>query len=154
MKKSIKYVVLTLLFALPILSCGNADNNDIKKVLSDRQTAFETKDLQLYLSCISPDYSQKAEDSVIGIEELSKNFQTNTTVFDTLKITRKDISIYMKGQGIAEVYQKSLFNLKIESQSSKFKTVEKMLFEKKGGNWKIVKESELDLFRGFVFGSK
>ncbi len=143
-----------MLFVIPVLSCGNADNNDIKKVLSDRQTAFETKDLQLYLTCISPDYSQKVGDSVVGIEELSKNFQTNTTVFDTLKITRKDISIYMKGQGIAEVYQKSLFNLKIESQSSKFKTVEKMIFEKKDGSWRIVKESELDLFRGFVFGSK
>ncbi|NIX15936.1 MAG: hypothetical protein GWN11_08650, partial [Candidatus Dadabacteria bacterium] len=123
MNQHIKYAVLTMLFVIPVLSCGNADNNDIKKVLSDRQTAFETKDLQLYLTCISPDYSQKVGDSVVGIEELSKNFQTNTTVFDTLKITRKDISIYMKGQGIAEVYQKSLFNLKIESQSSKFKTV-------------------------------
>jgi ketosteroid isomerase-like protein len=145
------FPLILLLFSF---SCGSPDNKEIKKVLSDRQTAFENKDLKLYLSCISPDYKQETDDKVIDVGELTKKFESNTKVFDSMKITRKDISIYMKSGSLAEIYQKSLFNLKIEQESSTYKTVEKIVFEKKNGSWKIVKEADLDLFRGFVFGSK
>jgi ketosteroid isomerase-like protein len=147
-------IVFPLILLLFSFSCGSPDNEEIKKVLSDRQTAFENKDQKLYLSCISKDYNQKTEDKVIDIEEIKKKFESNTKVFDKVKITRKDISIYMKGDNLAEVYQKSLFKLKIEAESSTYKTVEKIVLEKKNGRWKIVKEADLDLFRGFVFGSK
>jgi len=147
-------IVFPLILLLFSFSCGSPDKKEIKKVLSDRQTAFENKDQKLYLSCISKDYNQKIEDKVIDIEEIKKKFESNTKVFDKVKITRKDISIYMKGDNLAEVYQKSLFKLKIEAESSTYKTVEKIVLEKKNGSWKIVKEADLDLFRGFVFGSK
>ena len=147
-------IVFPLILLLFSFSCGSPDKKEIKKVLSDRQTAFENKDQKLYLSCISKDYNQKTEDKVIDIEEIKKKFESNTKVFDKVKITRKDISIYMKGDNLAEVYQKSLFKLKIEAESSTYKTVEKIVLEKKNGRWKIVKEADLDLFRGFVFGSK
>jgi len=147
-------IVFPLILLLFSFSCGSPDKKEIKKVLSDRQTAFENKDQKLYLSCISKEYNQKTEDKVIDIEEIKKNFESNTKVFDKVKITRKDISIYMKGDNLAEVYQKSLFKLKIEAESSTYKTVEKIVLEKKNGRWKIVKEADLDLFRGFVFGSK
>ncbi|NIP38133.1 MAG: nuclear transport factor 2 family protein [Candidatus Dadabacteria bacterium] len=153
MRKRLLSIFFPLLVVSFSLSCVNQDNKQIKKILSDRQAAFENKDVKLYLSGISPDYTQKTEDKVIDIEELARRFESNTTVFESMKITRKDINIYMKSSGVAEVYQKSLFNLKIETQSSTYKTVEKIIFEKKGGSWKIVKESDLDLFRGFVFGS-
>lgn len=143
------FILLLLSF-----SCGNTDNKEIKKILSDREAAFENKDPKLYLSCISPDYKQQTEDQVIGTEELKKRFDSNTTVFDEVIIKRKDINIYMKSESLAEVYQKSLFNLKIEKETSTYKTVEKILLEKKNGSWKIVKEADIDLFRGFVFGSK
>jgi len=148
-------IVFPLILLLFSFSCGGSpDKEDIKKVLSDRQSAFENKDQKLYLSCISKDYNQKTEDKVIDIEEIKKKFESNTKVFDKVIITRKDISIYMKGDNLAEVYQKSLFKLKIEAESSTYKTVEKIVLEKKNGRWKIVKEADLDLFRGFVFGSK
>ena len=148
-------IVFPLILLLFSFSCGGSpDKEDIKKVLSDRQIAFENKDQKLYLSCISKDYNQKTEDKVIDIEEIKKKFESNTKVFDKVIITRKDISIYMKGDNLAEVYQKSLFKLKIEAESSTYKTVEKIVLEKKNGRWKIVKEADLDLFRGFVFGSK
>ena len=147
-------LVFTLILLLFTFSCGNSDNKEIKKVLSDRQAAFENKDTKLYQSCISPDYKQETKDKVIGIEDITKKFESNTKVFDTVKITRKDVSIYMKSDTLAEVYQKSLFNLTIEKDSSTYKTVEKIIFEKKNGSWKIVKEADLDLFRGFVFGTK
>lgn len=148
-------IVFPLILLLFSFSCGGSpDKEDIKKVLSDRQTAFENKDQKLYLSCISKDYNQKTEDKVIDIEEIKKKFESNTKVFDSMKITRKDISIYMKSDNLAEVYQKSLFKLKIEAELSTYKTVEKIVLEKKNGRWKIVKEADIDLFRGFVFGSK
>ncbi|NIT14873.1 MAG: hypothetical protein GTN99_11755 [Candidatus Dadabacteria bacterium] len=122
-------------------------------MLSDREAAFENKDEKLYLSCISPDYKQQSDDKTIGREELKKWFESNTKVFDSMSINRKDISIYMKSDSLAEVYQKSLFNLQIEKETSPYRTVEKIVLEKKNGRWKIVKEADLDLFRGFVFGS-
>lgn len=150
-----RYLILFVFVLANLLSgCTNSNNKEINKVLSDRQKAFESKDVKLYLSTISTDYNQKVEDKVVDFDLLKKRFESNTKVFDSISITRKDINIYKKSDSLAEVYQKSQYDLKIETQATAYRTVEKLVLEKKNGSWKITKEADLDLFTGFVFGSK
>lgn len=154
MPKNRYHILFVFVLANLLFGCTNADNKEINKVLSDRQKAFEIKDVKLYLSTISPDYNQKVEDKVVDFNLLKKRFESNTKVFDSISITRKDINIYKKSDSLAEVYQKSQYDLKIETQATAYRTVEKLVLEKKNGSWKITKEADLDLFTGFVFGSK
>ncbi len=154
MPKNSYLILFVFILANLLFACTNDDNKEINKVLSDRQKAFESKDEKLYLSTISPDYNQKVEDKVVDFELLKKRFESNTKVFDSISITRKDINIYKKSDSLAEVYQKSQYDLKIETQATAYRTVEKLVLEKKNGSWKITIEADLDLFTGFVFGSK
>ncbi|MBI2487437.1 MAG: hypothetical protein HYW01_10875 [Deltaproteobacteria bacterium] len=138
---------------LLIASCGKSDKKEIEELLSRRQKAFEAKDIDLYLSCISPDYKEEKGDKVIGIEDLKKDFLSNVSIFDQIKISYSDRSMYQQGEK-AEVVQKTAVEVKIENDQSRFQINEKIGFEKIRGKWEIVKESDADFLKGFVFGGK
>ena len=143
-------LAFTLIFLL-INSCGNSDKKEIEELLSRRQRAFETKNLELYLSCVAPDYNQKKGDEVIDIEHIKKNFLSNVSIFDQIRITQSDRTIYPNGDK-AEVVQKIAVEVQIEKNQSRFQVKEKIGFEKIKGKWLIVKESDADFLEGFVFG--
>ncbi|MGH7792047.1 MAG: hypothetical protein ACREOB_06990 [Thermodesulfobacteriota bacterium] len=149
-----------LIFFLPIfvllllmVSCGKSDENEIEELLSRRHKAFESKDVDLYLSCISPDYKEEKGDQVIGIEDLKKNFLSNVSIFDRIEISYSDRSMYQEGEK-AEVVQKTAVEVTIENDQSRFQINEKIGLGKIKGKWAIVKESDADFLRGFVFGGK
>lgn len=143
------------IFVLLLLigSCGKSDENEIEELLSRRHKAFESKDVDLYLSCISPDYKEEKGDQVIGLEDLKKTFLSNVSIFDQIEISYSDRSMYQQGEK-AEVVQKTAVEVTIENDQSRFQINEKIGLGKMKGKWAIVKESDADFLRGFVFGGK
>jgi hypothetical protein len=142
--------LLSFLFTLLILfavSCGNP----IEKVLSDREEALETKNVDLYMSLISPSYSLEKDNKVIGVEEVRKNFLSNVTLFDNLEISHTDRSIYDKGQK-TEVVQMVVVVATVNEYKSRFRINERIELAKIDGKWRIVKESDADFLERFVFG--
>ena len=144
-----------LLICLIVLvdSCGNSDRKEIESVLSQRQRALETKNLELYLECISPGYRVDKNGEVIDIDKLKKQFETNVSLFDDIQISSKDQSIYIEGDR-ANVAQRTDVKLRIEKDKGAFRLSENLVFEKINGKWRIIKESDADFLDGFVFGGK
>lgn len=139
------------LYAVFLASCGNSDRKGIEQVLMQRETAFESKDLDLYLSCLDPNYRVEKDGKVIGIEEVKRQFTSNVSLFDSIKMTHFNRSIHVN-DGNAQVFQKTKIELRMEDKTSQFVAPEKLELRKVGGKWKIVKDSETDFLRGFVFG--
>lgn len=144
-----------LLICLIVLvdSCGNSDRKEIESVLSQRQRALETKNLELYLECISPGYRVDKNGEVIDIDKLKKQFETNVSLFDDIQISSKDQSIYIDGDR-ANVAQRTDVKLRIDKDKGAFRLSENLVFEKIDGKWRIIKESDADFLDGFVFGGK
>jgi hypothetical protein len=131
--------------------CGNSDREKIEGVLLKRTKAFETKKLDLYLSCISLNYREKKNGQATGIEELKRNFVSNTSIFDQIKISHSNRTIYLNGEK-ADVTQRTAIEVKLEKEEGRFVFKENIGFEKINGKWLIVKESDADFLKGFVFG--
>ena len=148
-----KRLILLLLVFIPFLinHCVDSDRNKIEDLLSKRQKAFETKNVNLYMSCISPNYRQEKDGKVIGIEGIKKNFLSNVTLFDQIKVSHYDRNIYNTDKRV-NVSQKIKVDVRLEEDNSRFQLSENIMFEKINGEWKIVKESDADFLRGFVFG--
>ena len=148
-----KRLILLLLVFIPFLitHCGDSDRNKIEDLLLKRQKAFETKNVNLYMSCISPTYRQEKDGKVVGIEQIKKNFLSNVTLFDQIRVSHYDRNIYNTDKRV-NVSQKTKVDVRLEEDNSRFQLGENIIFEKINGEWKIVKESNADFLRGFVFG--
>jgi len=146
-----RITILFISFFILLVSCGNSDRNQIEDLLSNRQKAFETKNVNLYLSGVSPEYSDNYNGKRIGIEDIKKRFLSNVSIFDSVKIRNRDISVYIDNDK-AIVVQKAEVKLKIENDGSLYKLNERISFGKVDGRWRIVKESDADFLEGFVFG--
>jgi len=144
-------LTLSILLIVLVVSCGNSQNRDIEKVLDTREKAFETKDEDLYMSLISPEYKQEKKGKIIGPEEVRKNFNVNTKLFDSVSLSTSDRTIYRDGDK-AEVFQKTVVNAEDADGRKKLTLNEKMVLARENGKWLIVKESDEDFFYGFVFG--
>lgn len=142
-------VFLVLMFFA--VSCGSDQDKAIEEVMSLRTQAFETKDVDLYMTLIAPGYKQEKKGKIIGPGEIKKNFEVNVKLFDTLHITHTDRTVYQDGDR-AEVFQKTLVDAVDDEGKSKLKLKEKILLARENGKWVIVRESDEDLFYGYVFG--
>jgi hypothetical protein len=151
MNKTTQFLFLSIFIPFLLLSCGDSDKREIEKVLFERQKSFETKNLDLYMSCILPSYREETNGKIISIEEIKRNFLSNVTLFDEIKLSYFDRNIYNSGDK-ATVTQKTRVDVRIEDDKSKFQINENLSFQKINGKWKIVKESQADFLRGFVFG--
>jgi hypothetical protein len=149
MKKGLIFSSLAAFVILILLaSCGSSDKKQIEELLSKRKEAFETKNTELYLSCISPSYSEEKNSQNIGIEEITNRFMQNVTPFDRIEISYSDRSIYQRGNK-AEVAQKAAVEVSIEKDKGRFLIDERLGLEKVGDKWLIVKEPEADFL--FLF---
>ena len=146
--------LLLYIFTVPLflfLSCQGPQNSEIEELLSIRESALESKDVDSYLTLITPDYQEERDGNTLTLEEIKKSFLTNVSLFDTLQITHTDRSIYLSGNK-AEVFQITTVQASINDSKSVFKLSEKIGLEKTGDKWLIVKESDADYFDGYVFG--
>lgn len=138
---------------LMLVSCGSSDRKEIDSVLSQRQRAYETKNVELYLECISPAYSVDKDGDKIDLDKLKKQFENNVSVFDEIQIRSKDRNIYIEDDK-ANVRQRTDVRLRIDRHKSTFRINENLVLAKSGGKWRITKESDADFFDGFVYGGK
>lgn len=145
------FTLIILFFILIITGCTSEDKKNISKILEKRELAFENKNEDLYSSYISGNYNVQMEDKSLGKEGVLKNFRSNVLAFDKIDFSHKDRSIYID-KNKAKVVQKTTVKLQLDDQVSNYKLTELLQLEKENGQWKIVKESDIDLFRGFVFG--
>lgn len=143
--------LIALLFILLVASCGGQGDKEIDQVLDTRTRAFETKDLALYMTLVSPDYKQEKKGKTVGPEEIEKNFRINVDLFDKLSVRNADRTISSDGKK-AEVVQKTYVDAAIDDSKSKFRIIEKISLAKVNGKWLIVEESDADFFTGYVFG--
>ena len=142
---------LFILFLIFVVSCGNPENKEIEKILSDREEALETKNVDLYMSLISPSYNQEKNNKAIGLEEVRKNFLSNVTLFDNLEISHANRSIYERDDN-TEVVQLTFVDASVNDTKSRFKVNERIQLAEIDGKWFIVKESDADFLERFVFG--
>jgi len=148
--KSLPLIFLLVLTSI-IVSCGNSQKDEVREVLDKREQALETKNVDLYMSLVSPDYKQKKDDKTVGYDEVKKTFLDTTGIFDSIDISEQETNIHVKAN-TADVIRVSLMRASIEDSKSKFRVIDKIQLEKIDGKWMIVKESDADLFSGFAFG--
>ncbi|MGI9533847.1 MAG: hypothetical protein ACR2NW_02755 [Thermodesulfobacteriota bacterium] len=149
-----KHIFLVLFGILIIaVSCVDKIEKDIVQVIEQRKTAYNKKNLELYSSILSKNYIKKVEDVEETNEIAEKNFNINTAPFDSIVMSHKDRTIYIDGDN-AKVVQKTYVVLDIDKKKNNFELTEIILLSKEGNNWKITKESNIDLFRGYVFGKQ
>ena len=144
-------ICISVIIALFAVSCASDEQKAIGEVLALRQKAFETKDAELYMTLITPDYSQEKRGKTIGPEEVRKNFDVNVKLFDTVRLTSTDRTIYTEGDK-AEVFQKTVIDATDDQGKSRLRIKERLTLERENGKWLIVKESDEDFFYGYVFG--
>ncbi len=132
-------------------SCTSKAEREVTEILDQREKAFEKKDVELYKTLISERYNQKLKNKIINKDQVVKNFATNVLPFDSIEVRHRNREITLKGN-TAIVLQQTIFSLRIDNESSTYTTTELLKIEKTDKGWKIVKESDIDLLRGFVFG--
>lgn len=142
-----------LLTASLAASCRGGGDREIDQVLDTRTKAFQTKDLALYMTLISPDYEQEKKGKTVGVEEVEKNFKINVDLFDKLAVRNADRTITSDGEK-AHVVQKTYVDASIDNSKSKFRIIERISLAKIDGKWLIVEESDADFFTGYVFGGQ
>lgn len=142
---------ISLILALFVVSCGSDEQRAIEEVMSLRQKAFETKDADLYMTLIAPGYKQEKKGKTIGPGEVKKNFEVNVKLFDTIRLTSTDRTIYTEGDR-AEVFQKTIIDATDDQGKSRLRIKEKLSLARENGKWVIVRESDEDFFYGYVFG--
>ncbi len=145
--------ILFIFFIVSFLSCNNKVDKDITLLLDKRESAFEEKNPDKYKSLIISSYKVETRNGNKNNEDVLKDFRLNTTPFDSIEMSHKDREV-IKEDGRAKVVQKTLVLLSIDDQKIKYEIAEVLILEKENNEWKISKESNLDLFRGFVFGKQ
>jgi len=145
--------ILFIFFIVSFLSCNNKVDKDITLLLDKRESAFEEKNPDKYKSLIISSYKVETRNGNKNNEDVLKDFRLNTTPFDSIEMSHKDREV-IKEDGRAKVVQKTLVLLSIDDQKIKYEITEVLILEKENNEWKISKESNLDLFRGFVFGKQ
>lgn len=144
------------LLLLPIIflfSCTDNDNKLIEQTLDMREKAYESGDVELFMTLVSPNYLSIQDGRTVKTGELKKYFEGLSKVFDKIDLSHSNRSIYLDGDK-AKVVQKSLVKIEIVEENIKTNFVmnEVIEMEKSNGKWLIVKEPEKDYIDGFVFG--
>lgn len=139
-----KYLIPILLLSLISLlyfSCSKSDDKGIETSLLNRKKAYETKDAELYKNVV---YGND--------KNVTESFNNVISVFDEINMEEYDRTININN-GNAEVIQTTVFKLRINENRSKFTRRERIILEKIDNNWKLIKDSEVDFFDGFVYGN-
>jgi len=145
--------ILSLLLFVTFISCSSNIDNEITTLLDTRKSAFEEKNPDKYKDLIISTYSVQTRSGSKDKDDVLKDFRLNTTPFDSIGMSHKDRKVITENDS-AKVEQKTSVFLTIDDQKTKYEITEILILEKENGEWKIAKESSLDLFRGFVFGKQ
>ena len=141
--KLLAYMVAVIFLA----SCGSSDEEKINLLLDKRTSAFELKDPGKYSECIHEDYRTVSGEEVMDKERLVSRFSDHVSIIDTVSFGESERYIYINGTD-ARVMMLSSIDVKIDSYSMTYKAKEVINLSKVLGEWKITKESMLNLLSG------
>ena len=142
------YKLLAYLIAIIFLvSCGSSDEEEINLLLDKRIKAFYLKDPQMYSECIHEDYRAISEEEVVDKHKLVKRFKDQVSIIDTVSFGEPERYIYINGKD-ARVMMLSSIDVKVDGYSMTYKAKEVVNLSKVLGNWRITKESMLNLLSG------
>ncbi len=131
MKKRSLFFLLPVLF---LLACQISEEEKINQILNRRQEALQSRDISLYLSCISMGYEDKGED----FPRLQKRIEGYFKTFDRISYSTWDRSIQIDGETSTVIQQ---FYLEAEKGEKKnhYSGKEVLFFKKDGKEWRIIK---------------
>ena len=142
------YKLLAYMVAIVFLSsCGSSDEDKINLLLDKRVSAFELKDPERYSECIHEDYRIASEEEVTDKQRLVSRFRDHVSVIDTVSFGESERYIYINGTN-ARVMMLSSIDVKIDGYFMTYKAKEVINLSKVLGEWKITKESMLNLLSG------
>ena len=141
--KLLAYVVAVIF----LVSCGSSDEEKINLLLDKRVSAFELKDPGRYSECIHEDYRTASGEEVMDKEKLVSRFRDHVSIIDTVSFGESERYIYINGTD-ARVMMLSSIDVKIDGYSMTYKAKEVINLSKVLGEWKITKESMLNLLSG------
>ena len=130
------FAALVHLIALVMVceGCHPSDRTGIELTLAKRETAIETRDMELYLTCISLDYQDRDKDLDALRDEISATFQT----FDSIHYTFSDRTITIDGHE-ARVVQNVCIEAAAGSGQKEISSREILLLRKEGDEWRITR---------------
>lgn len=146
---AITYKLLAYLIAVIFLtSCASSDEEKINLLLDKRSSAFELKDPEMYSECIHEDYRVISEEEVVvNKQKLVNRFRDHVSIIDKVSFGESERYIYINEEN-ARVMMLSSIDVKIDSYSMTYKAKEVINLSKVLGQWKITKESMLNLLSG------
>ncbi len=127
--------LFTLLFVLVAAAgCARSDEEAIEVLLAKREKAIETRDIELYMSCISAHYNDRGAD----FEAIRKKAAEQIfSAYDSIDYTFRDRTIYPKGDR-AFVVQKFYLEAAVGEKRRLMPGTETLELRRERGGWKIV----------------
>ena len=121
-----------VLFLFFLCACHGSEEERIRQTLNERGEAFKTKDLSLYLSCVSEDYQDKEG----GFPQLRKRMEAYFNAFDRIEYESWDRSVVVEGETATVTQQ---FHLEVEKggKKNRYSGKEAFLLRKEGKRWRI-----------------
>jgi len=117
-----------------IRSSKEETDADIRNVLSLRKQAMETKDIDLYMSCISEDY----QDDTVTYDLIQEKMEKNFSIFEKIDFSQSNQTIYQDDVS-ALVVQNFELSFTIGGEQDHATGKERIFLKRKEGEWKIVK---------------
>ncbi len=130
-----------------LISCESSNEEMINLVLDKRIKAFELKDPEIYSECIHEQYRTVSGKEIIDKKKLVSKFSDHLSIIEMVSFRESDRYIYINGND-ARAMMLSSIEVKINNHSVKYKAKEVVNLSKSLGQWKITKESMLDLLSG------
>lgn len=130
-----------------LASCGSSDEDKINLLLDKRVSAFELKDPERYSECIHEHYRIASGEEVTDKQKLVSKFREHVSIIDTVSFSESERYIYINGAN-ARVMMLSSIDVKIDGHFMTYKAKEVINLSKVLGEWKITRESMLNLLSG------
>ncbi len=127
-----------------LASCAPSDEEKINLLIDKRMKAFELKDPTIYSECIYEDYKVISEEEITDKEKLVNRFSDQVSAVDAISFGEPKRYIYINRQN-ARILLLSSIKLEIDDNSITHKSKEVINVSKVLGEWKITRESELNL---------
>jgi len=126
-------LLLLFLGAILLASCSRSEQAQVEKVLESRRLGLETKDIELYMSSISPRYGGQAK----GASLLREKALEMMAGFDSIQMRVSSRQVSITDQS-AEALQTFEVKVRKGEQVRELRGKEKIGLRKEEGGWKIV----------------
>jgi hypothetical protein len=125
--------LLLFLGAILLASCSRSEQAEVEKVLENRRLGLETKDIELYMSSISPRYGGQVK----GASLLREKALEMMAGFDSIQMSVSSRQVSIRDQS-AEALQTYEVKVRKGEQVRELRGKEKIGLRKEEGDWKIV----------------